>query len=85
MKRSRRSVSRENEDKEHVEKAQKLTMLLFKSDLSFPGKGVLAARRIQLTKMVNRIKYSKGLSSVKEYNANVKSSHSVKGEKNKRS
>lgn len=40
---------------------------MFRSDLSFSGKGVLAASKMQLTKIVNRIKYSKGLSSVKEY------------------
>ena len=39
---------------------------MLRSDLSFFGSGVLAARRMQLTKMVVKMKYSKGLSSVKE-------------------
>ena len=44
-----------------------LTSFWFRSDLSLFGSGVFAASRMQLTKMVNKMKYSKGLSSVKEY------------------
>lgn len=44
-----------------------LTSFWFRSDLSLLGSGVFAASRMQLTKMVNKMKYSKGLSSVKEY------------------
>ena len=39
---------------------------MFRSDLSLFGSGVLAASRTQLTKIVNKMKYSKGLVSVKE-------------------
>lgn len=44
-----------------------LTSFWLRSDLSLFGSGVFAASRMQLTKMVNKMKYSKGLSSVKEY------------------
>ena len=43
-----------------------LTSSTFRSDLSPLGSGVLAASSTQLTKIVNKMKYSKGLVSVKE-------------------
>lgn len=51
---------------------------MFRSDLSFTGKGLFAARRIQFTRIVVKIKYSNGLFAVKAYNMNQKLHEVVK-------